>query len=310
MARESTAPEEPLTPSGNPNPLHRPAHIQEPEFGKASPLGSKQRSNHLFNIPKSNRARAEHHRGPQQPNPQAGFRPPGQIHQSAAPQGHRAPVATPATKRSEPWDPFKPVAPSAYNNPRGGFQPGSVGIKRPENVTWNTPRAPRPVFQSKPLPPKKNTASNNLQSFMDLTRDATDTFPSIPRNSTPRAPSSFGAMDMNGYIDSAAANENIKALLEGAFEDEEDKAHTKPQGKKKASRKTQSKKQKDQGISKQSKEPAADDLDDLAAQLSGVTVNESKKTDSEPEALRTEVAKNQPVEHDEADDKSENEVED
>ena len=36
----------------------------------------------------------------------------------------------------------------------------------------------------------------------------------------------FGATEPTAYIDSAKANENIKALLEGAFEDEEDKPRT------------------------------------------------------------------------------------
>ncbi|CAG8220035.1 unnamed protein product [Penicillium salamii] len=275
MAKESTAPTEPLTPGGKPNNQHRPSHIQEPEFGKPSPIGPQQKSNHLFNIPKPNQARAEHHRVPQrfnnQSDPRARQNPP-----PAGPQGYRPSVpsgavaATPASKRSEPWDPFKPVAPSAYNNHRGGFQPGSVSIKRPENVTWTTPRAPRPIFQSKPLPPKPSNSSKNLQSFIDLTRDANDP---VPRKPAAPAPSGFGAMDMNGYVDTAMANENIKALLEGAFEDEEEKTQLKSTNKKKkGSKKKKSKtKSKDVVVEDDKKEQAADDLDDLAAQLSGVT---------------------------------------
>ncbi|CAG8062236.1 unnamed protein product [Penicillium olsonii] len=276
MAKESTAPKEPLTPGGKPNTQHRPPHIQEHEFGKPSPIGPQQKSNHLFNIPKPNQARAEHHRVPHrsnnQPDPRA-----RQNHPPPGPQGYRpsapsgAVAATPAAKRSEPWDPFKPVAPSAYNNPRGGFQPGSVSIKRPENVTWTTPRAPRPIFQSKPLPPKPSNSSKNLQSFIDLTRDQTDPIPRAPASHTP---SRFGAMDMDGYVDTAMANENIKALLEGAFEDEDDSQSkaTDKKKKKKGSKKKQSKaKPKDVATKDNKKEQAADDLDDLAAQLSGVT---------------------------------------
>ncbi|CDM35314.1 hypothetical protein DTO013E5_6742 [Penicillium roqueforti] len=267
MARESTAPMEPLTPGGKPNTQPHPAHIQEPEFGKPSPIGPAQhRSNHLFNIPKPNQSRAEHHRPVPRPHPQQQ----PQSHQ----QGHS--TATPLVKRSEPWDPFKPVAPSAYNNPRGGFQHGAVSIKRPENVTWTTPRAPRPVYQSKPVPPKMAGATKNIQKFIDLTRDDTDP---VPRASAYAAPG-FGAMDMNGYVDTAMANENIKALLEGAFEDEEDKAEPKPKGKKKKggkkSKKMSQKKQDDEVAVDEKKEQAIDDLDDLAAQLQGVTVNDPK----------------------------------
>ncbi|OQE14042.1 hypothetical protein PENFLA_c041G08804 [Penicillium flavigenum] len=290
MARESTAPMEPLTPGGKPNTQPHPAHIQEPEFGKPSPIGPPQhRSNHLFNIPKPNQSRAEHHRPAPRPQPQQQpqSRPPGQP--SATPHAYRppgtsgAPVATPSAKRSEPWDPFKPVAPSAYNNPRGGFHHGAVSIKRPENVTWTTPRAPRPIYQSKPVPPKMGGASN-LQKFIDLTRDDTDPVPRPSAHATP----SFGAMDMNGYVDTAMANENIKALLEGAFEDEEDKAEPKSKGKKKKggknrSKKTSQKKQKDEVIVDEKKEQATDDLDDLAAQLEGVTVNDPKGNDTKSE---------------------------
>ncbi|KAJ6128680.1 hypothetical protein N7471_009897 [Penicillium samsonianum] len=289
MARESTAPMEPLTPGGKPNTQPHPAHVQEPEFGKPSPIGPPQhRSNHLFNIPKPNQSRAEHHRPAPRPQPQQQPQSRHQGQSSATPHAYRppgtsgAPIATPSVKRSEPWDPFKPVAPSAYNNPRGGFQHGAVSIKRPENVTWTTPRAPRPIYQSKPVPPMAG-ASKNIQKFIDLTRDDTDP---VPRASA-YAPPSFGAMDMNGYVDTAMANENIKALLEGAFEDEEDKAEPKPKGKKKKggkkSKKTSQKKQKDEVVVDKKKEQAIDDLDDLAAQLQGVTVNDPKDNDAKSE---------------------------
>ncbi|KAJ5776213.1 uncharacterized protein N7511_001224 [Penicillium nucicola] len=282
MARESSAPTEPLTP-GKPNPQARPAQVQQqPEFGKPSPIGQAQRSNHLFNIPKPNQSRAEHHRPANRPQSQR----PGH---HAAPQVYRqpatgGPAATPSTKRSEPWDPFKPVAPSAYNNARPLNPPGSVSIKRPEATTWNTPRAPRPIFTSKPLPPKMSNATKNLQSFIDLTRNENaPTSSSVPRGST-----DFGTLDMYGYVDSAAAEENIKALLEGAFEDEEEKSKSKPKSKKKGKKKKQSKdskKEKNPPITEDTKKEEAtddlDDLDDLAAQLQGVTVNDAKDTENE-----------------------------
>ncbi|KXG48069.1 SNF2-related protein [Penicillium griseofulvum] len=289
MARESNAPLEPLTPGGKPNSQPHPAHIQEPEFGKPSPIGPPQhRSNHLFNIPKPNQSRAEHHRPAPRPQPQHQPQSRHQGQSSATPHAYRpqgtsgGPFATPSVKRSEPWDPFKPVAPSAYNNPRGGFQHGAVSIKRPENVTWSTPRAPRPIYQSKPLPPMAG-ASKNIQKFIDLTRDDTDP---VPRASA-YATQGFGAMDMNGYVDTAMAQENIKALLEGAFEDEEDKPKPKRKGKKKKGGKKKSKntseKEKDEVVVDKKKEEAIDDLDDLAAQLQGVTVNDPKEDSAKSE---------------------------
>ncbi|KAJ6182185.1 hypothetical protein N7485_000827 [Penicillium canescens] len=281
MARESNAPTESLTP-GKPNPQARPAHVQQPEFGKPSPIGHPQhRSNHLFNIPKPNQSRAEHHRPAPRPQPQH----PGQ-HAASQPYRQPAtggPAATPSAKRSEPWDPFKPVAPSAYNNARPLNPPGSVSIKRPENVTWTTPRAPRPIFTSKPLPPKMSNASKNLQSFIDLTQP--DSGPAGRSDS--RAPPEFGAMDMHGYVDTAMANENIKALLEGAFEDEEEKSESKPKTKKKGKKKKQTKKSSKKEnetpvVRDTKKEQTVDDLDGLADQLQGVTVNDA--TDSKDDS--------------------------
>ncbi|QQK42642.1 SNF2 family helicase/ATPase, putative [Penicillium digitatum] len=290
MARESNAPLVPLTPGGKPNAQSGPAHVQEPVFGKPSPIGPPQhRSNHLFNIPKPNQSRAEHHRPAPRPQPQQ--QPQSRLHgqASATPHAYRPPgtsgaaVATPSVKRSEPWDPFKPVAPSAYNNTRGGIPHGAVSIKRPENVTWTTPRAPRPIYQSKPVPPKMGGGLKNLQKFIDLTRDDTDP---VPRASAYASPS-FGAMDMNGYVDTAMANENIKALLEGAFEDEEDKAEAKIKGTKKKggkkSKKSSVNKQKDEVVVDKKKDKAIDDLDDLAAQLQGVTVNDSNDQNAKSE---------------------------
>ncbi|KAG0158074.1 hypothetical protein PDIDSM_5587 [Penicillium digitatum] len=215
MARESNAPLVPLTPGGEPNAQSGPAHVQEPikpsfQHSKAQSISCRTSSTRPSTAPQQPQSRLH---GQASATPHA-YRPPGTS---------GAAVATPSVKRSEPWDPFKPVAPSAYNNTRGGIPHGAVSIKRPENVTWTTPRAPRPIYQSKPVPPKMGGGLKNLQKFIDLTRDDTDP---VPRASAYASPS-FGAMDMNGYVDTAMANENIKALLEGAFEDEEDKAEAK-----------------------------------------------------------------------------------
>lgn len=152
---------------------------------------------------------------------------------------------------------------------------GATPIKRPENATWDTPRAPRPLFTSKPTGPKQTNAAKNLQYFVDLTRDESD--PKPGSTSTSHAPS-FGALDVNGYVDTAKANENIKALLEGAFEDEEEekeKRRPKPKSKKK-SKKAQKAEQPPVPETQQTDKEESDDLDDLAAQLQGVTVEDTK----------------------------------
>ncbi|KAJ5173340.1 hypothetical protein N7492_005933 [Penicillium capsulatum] len=288
MARESNAPKEPLTPGpGRSNEQYRPVVSQQPEFGKPSPIGPSQHrptnSNHLFNIPKPNRPRVEHHRPAQQLS-----RAPTEA-QAGGAQGQRPPVgsstsgAPPVVKRG-PFDPFKAVRPSAYNDHRPGIPVGATPIKRPENVTWDTPRAPRPLFTAKPTAPKQTNASKNLQHFIDLTRDETD--PKPASTSTSHAPS-FGSMDVNGYVDTAKANENIKALLEGAFEDEEEeKRRSKPKFKKKGKKSQKAKQsatpeEKQKKHNEKQKKEESDDLDDLAAQLQSVTVDEQKPNELE-----------------------------
>ncbi|KAJ6127001.1 hypothetical protein N7523_002613 [Penicillium sp. IBT 18751x] len=312
MARESNAPFDPPTPSKKNEPS-RPSATQHPEFGKPSPIGPSQyrssqpnqprnQSNHLFNIPKSNRPRAEHHRPSQQPQqsqPKQQPRPqyPGQQH--GAPQSYRphsAAVGTPA-KRG-PFDPFQPVRPSAYNDHRSGYPsglpPGATPIKRPENVTWTTPRAPRPLFTSKPSAPKPSNASKNLQAFIDLTKDEGQSSNNATTFGSSNAPG-FGSMDMHGYVDTEKANENIKALLEGAFEDEEEEKASRPKSKSKGKKKSKSKKKlpgkAESAVPDSALQKNHDDLDDLAAQLEGVTVNDTKSIDQEPaEKLNNKAA--------------------
>lgn len=307
MARESNAPADPLTPSKR-SEQPRTSTTQHPEFGKPSPIGpsqyrsnqpnqSKNQSNHLFNIPKANRSRPEHHRPAQQSQPQSQPQYAGQQHE--APQSYR-PHPAPAVHASAPamrgpFNPFEAVRPSAYNDHRpgypSGYPPGATPIKRPENVTWTTPRAPRPIFTSKPSAPKASNASKNLQAFIDLTKDESQSSNNAPSFSSSNAPG-FGSMDIYGYVDSEKANENIKALLEGAFEDEEDKP-SKPKTKGKGKGKGKGKKKNKSKIISENAEPVAPapvekkdvggDLDDLAAQLEGVTVNDTKP--AEPESI-------------------------
>ncbi|KAF9886988.1 hypothetical protein FE257_010604 [Aspergillus nanangensis] len=267
MARESENPLNPMTPRKPSEQPHRPVPSQ-PEFGKPSPIRPaqhyNQRPNNPFNIPKSNRARPEHHR------PQTQSRPQDSVHHGDPQQIHRPP-ATPGAaistpRRNEPYDPFKPVRPSAYNNNRFSRPVNNdvVEIRRPENFTFSTPRAPKTFFASQSAM-KPNNASKNLRNFVDLTGEGSFT-PSANNRST-----GFGSMDVNGYVDTAKANENIKALLEGAFEEEDEKQQSKPK-KKKDKRKDKKSKTK-QTDTKETK--VSSDIDDLAAQLQGVTVDDT-----------------------------------
>lgn len=179
-------------------------------------------------------------------------------------------AATP--KRSEPFDPFKPVRPSAYNNNRFSrpVDSGVVEIKRPENVTFSTPRAPKTFFTSKPSAVKMSNASKNLRNFVDLTGEG---------GFTPSAGSwnnvGFGSFGVNDYVDTAKANENIQALLQGAFEDEDEKQLLKKNKKKNKNKKRRQRQRENK------KKQDASEVDDLAAQLEGITVKEPKSTEDD-----------------------------
>ncbi|KAI9367118.1 SNF2 family N-terminal domain-containing protein [Aspergillus egyptiacus] len=295
MARESNAPTDPVTPGKPKEETNRP--LPHPEFGKPSPIRpsySHHGTSNPFNIPKQNRPRVEHHR-PQQHQ----SRPHNSLHQNATRPNVPSLVAS-TPKRSEPFDPFKPVRPSAYNNNRMSRPVDNdvVEIRRPENFTFNTPRAPKTFYASKPSPVKMNTAARNLQNFVDLTTST----PSGGGFSSSRLPrnTGFGSIGANDWVDTAKANENIKALLEGAFEDEDEK-QSKPKGKKKKVKKDKAKsmnkdtkdqsKGKDEGL----------DVDDLAAQLQGVSVKESKPV---PDDNTADATSNEPEDKARGDDRS------
>ncbi|GCB20669.1 uncharacterized ATP-dependent helicase C582.10c [Aspergillus awamori] len=285
MAKESDAPADPFTPRRPQEQPRRPMS-HHPEFGKPSPIRPVHHQSHHssnpFNIPKPNQQRPEHHR--QQPRPQ------NPAH-NGAPQ-YRPPT-TPgpnsfSTPRREAFDPFKPVRPSAYNENRFSrpVNSGAVEIRRPENFTFNTPRAPKTFFASKPSAVKMSNASKNLRNFVDLTGEG-----GFTPSARSRGPG-FGSMDVNGYVDTAKANENIKALLEGAFEDEDEKQPKSKSKKKKDKRnkkKNKNKEKKQEKSEKKSEDKKQDaDIDDLAAQLGTVTVQESDKADESTDESETD----------------------
>ncbi|KAL2816237.1 SNF2 family N-terminal domain-containing protein [Aspergillus cavernicola] len=274
MARESNAPIDTTTPGKPREPTNR--SLAHPEFGKPSPIRPSYPSiSNPFNIPKQNRPRVEHHR-PQQHQQQS--RPHHPLQQNAT-RPNIPPLVASTPKRSEPFDPFKPVRPSAYNNNRISrpIDNDVVEIRRPENFTFNTPQAPKTFYASKPSPVKMNNGAKNLQNFVDLTTST----PGGGGFSTSRLPrnTGFGTAGVNEWVDTAKANENIKALLEGAFE-EEDEKQSQPKGKKK----NKNKSKKDNRSQPEEKEESLE-IDDLAAQLQGVSVNETRPGPNDDAAL-------------------------
>ncbi|OAX82856.1 hypothetical protein ACJ72_02785 [Emergomyces africanus] len=216
--------------SGLPSDKHdRPQNRQTPNpvFREPSSLGSSnQVKSNPFIIPKANKPRPEHHQPPTQ---RSQVQHPGKDYR---PNHGQPPTTLPKAGGSSSslgqgytvYDPLRPVKPSDYS----AFRPGIIDddsvyeIVKPSNVNRTTQPASIPLFAS-PTKPKMSKPLSNLQNFIDLTGSAIN---------ARHYEEEFGAMDAYSYVDAAKANENIKALLEGAFEDEDDKPRTRQRRKK------------------------------------------------------------------------------
>lgn len=166
-----------------------PHQVQQPEFGKASPLRNplKNTSASIFNIPKPHQARAEHHR-------------------TTVPGGG-------GVKNTSGLPTFRP--PPIQNKPF--ISADAVFIPKPTNVLPATiPAAPIGTFTTTNYPPANPFKAP--RSVVDLTSPSQDTFDpnrvDLGRN--------YNSFDPHNYVDATQASQNIKALLEGAFEDDED----------------------------------------------------------------------------------------
>ncbi|OQN98356.1 hypothetical protein B0A48_15623 [Cryoendolithus antarcticus] len=167
------------------------------------------------------------------------------------------PVASAATQRT--------VAPPVPVENRAFYLPGQVPRPtNPPNAT--TQRAPAPMFSS--LGPK-----TTYQPFVpprqvvDLTRKDDDEDRFDPDAAIRAESRSFGAADPYMYVDSAQASENLKNLLEGAFDDEEEKSSTRLR--------TRAARKATKEAEKQTKS--------LAAQLAALEVKVTKKEEAEEE---------------------------
>lgn len=213
----SKAPLSPLKP--NQLPMGR---GDQPEFGKPTSLGASRHSE-PFNIPKPNQPRPEHHR-PVHQFPQHGKDPARSVVDPFRPV---VPQAAPTA-----YNAFQPIKPTAYQQPRPYGNGDVVEIARPTNFpTWSTKAAPPPMFSSKPSSNASSTSFNpysNPDNYVDLTTGNIGyTAGNIGFAANHELyDDAFGSTDPLAYLDAAEANKNIKALLEGAFEDEDDRPRT------------------------------------------------------------------------------------
>ena len=171
----------------------------QPQFGQPSPLQNRLQPSNVFNIPKPNQPRSEYHR--QSPPALA---------------SHLQQVKEFAHKVVEPFRTHHPIQPLPTS-----VDPDVVEIPRPANASsWNAFSRPPPTYSSFNPPGGFAAVTSYQKPVIDLTQ------PQVSYRDPALFDDRFGAIDPYNYIDAAKANENIKELLEGAFEDEEDKPRT------------------------------------------------------------------------------------
>lgn len=206
------------------------------EFGKASPLRNplKSGSMSLFNVP---RTRPEHHR----PTQTSSRPPPPSTNVNPV---FRMPSFTLGGVDSTPSEPSqRPIGASASSHSANA----GVHRSRPDpdkiiNLTSSAVNSPSLIEVSRPAPfapraipaaPRPNWSSSVGFQPANVFRspkqkDDDDDFD--PDNAL--LDTKFAEADPYDYVDAGQASENIKALLEGAFEDDDDKPKTRLRKKK------------------------------------------------------------------------------
>ncbi|KAF2802248.1 uncharacterized protein BDZ99DRAFT_512547 [Mytilinidion resinicola] len=215
-----------------------------PEFGKASPIRNplkndrkKDPSLSMFNIPKPGQPRPEHHREaarPVQAPPVFQMPPQAPQYGHPAPAPHNTAGNDRASSGSDVVMIPRPANFDPTYRPQYGAAPVPVGVPRNQPAQTIRP-APAPVYSSisnngfQPVNPAVGSAYAKFfgqqGNYVDLTKTAdkkADDDEFDPDAALRQGQDQFGAVDPFMYIDSAQANADIKALLEGAFDDEED----------------------------------------------------------------------------------------
>ncbi|KAG9529816.1 hypothetical protein KCU93_g3179, partial [Aureobasidium melanogenum] len=185
----------------------------QPEFGKASPLRNPLRDPYA-NVFNTSHTRPEQHR----PIPQPQFR------QNSGPTNpSQAKNFYLPGQRPQPPPQSRPPQ---HGNPLYGNAANSGAIRMPSNPKpRDIPPAPRPLFSSSVGPSNTyrphNPAPAPRSKPIDLT-NADDDDDGFDPDAALRE-GGFGAADPYAYVDPSQTSHNIKALLEGAFDDDGDK---------------------------------------------------------------------------------------
>ncbi|KAF1956883.1 hypothetical protein CC80DRAFT_471150 [Byssothecium circinans] len=228
-----------------------------PEFGQTSPLRNPLKkdihkdASHagVFNVPRPGQARPEHHRDS---NRIALQHPPaynvptnslaGNDHQRISSQQGNPLYSAPSQagpKVGSRYSNASSVESDVFEIPASHFQPRQppqgVPLPKPFNPPLQSIHAPprelfssmghangfQPVNQAYNSPfhgSRKTVILDDIQSKRPTNDDEEDDFD--PDAELRTGGQEFGAPDMYAYVDNGKANENIKALLEGAFDEE------------------------------------------------------------------------------------------
>lgn len=242
VSSQPTTQQQPRQPLNRVAPLSQPAqkprdavpgraNLQQAEFGKASPLRNPLKKDYS-NVFNPNKGRAELHRPAQTSSAAPTFRDPRAIVAGTAPPAQPQ-FYRPGDRPHPGQQQYQQQQQRVSSNPlyapmqnplyaRGAPQP----IRVPTNAQpRNIPAAPRPVF-STAAPNNAMFATSRPPGLpkktVDLTNDDSDDDEDGFDPDAALRQDKFGAVDPYAYVDASQTGENIKALLEGAFEDDED----------------------------------------------------------------------------------------
>lgn len=237
--REPPAPQPPRgdAPALAPKPLQE-LRNPAPQFGQTSPLRNPLKKDrrddfaHLFNKPKPGQMRPEHQQSTRLPSQYStGSKPAqGSSHpQDTLNRPFKVPAAQANSRHSAASSTGSEIfeIPASHFQPRQSSQGAPIPVPRPYNAPPQTTYPPpRPVYSSmghgNGFEPVNKGAYNPLQQARQtVILDDEDDFD--PDAALRAEGDRFGAPDMHAYVDQGQASENIKALLEGAFDEDSEK---------------------------------------------------------------------------------------
>lgn len=175
-------------------PTSAPLHTAGPvEFGRPSSIQQRQQaSSNVFNVPKSNKPRPEHHRA-------------GMTADSAGGQSWVQQVPRPNQPLSQ------------HGQKSASYDPDVIEISRPVNLPpWRVQPRPPPTYSAFQPVNHAFPASNRPQVINLVTPDLSYT------SDSGLFADQLTEADIRLQINPEKATENIKALLEGAFEDDDE----------------------------------------------------------------------------------------